>query len=127
MTGLADIRDTLAYALEEYASTYMVSPYPPPVVIPPAIIIVPDAPYLEPATIGPRTQLRVRYRLTCCVAMLDDQAALQNLEELLLNVFAAVPPGWQVGVASAPSVETVGPSDLLTADVAVEAIIDVTS
>lgn len=127
MSGLADIRDTLAYALSEYASTYAVFPYPPPVVSPPAIIIVPDAPYIEPYSIGPRTQLRVRYRLTCAVAMLDDQAALANLEELLLNVFAAVPAGWQVGVASAPSVETVGPSDLLTADVAVEAHVDVTS
>lgn len=127
MAGLADIREDLADALAGMSSTYWVSPFPPPVVTPPAIIIVPDSPYLEPATIGPREQLRVRYRLTACVAMLDDQAALINLEQLLLDLFANIPAGWQVGVASAPSVETVGPSDLLTADVAVEAIIDVSS
>lgn len=123
MSGLTDLREALATALEPVGNTFWVSPFPPPIVTPPAVIIVPDSPYLEPATIGGQ-QLRVRYRLTCCVAMLDDQAALANLEQLLIDVFASVPQGWQVGVASAPSVETVGPSDLLTADVAVEAIIN---
>jgi len=102
--NLKTLRTTLATALTDAGIDYSTSAFPPPVVIPPTVVIVPGNPWIAPVNIGrPSTpQVEVTFRLTCIVANLDN-----------------LPRGWEVGDVSPPSVETIGPSDLLVADVQV--------
>ena len=119
--NLKDLRQTLATALEDAGIDYSTSAFPPPVVIPPTVVIVPGNPWIAPITIGTPTAPRVQvtFRLTCIVANLDNQGSLDQLEELVFAVLDNLPRGWEVGDVSPPSVETIGPSDLLVADVQV--------
>jgi len=122
--NLKDLRQTLATALEDAGIDYSTSAFPPPVVIPPTVVIVPGNPWIAPITIGtpsaPRVQ--VTFRLTCIVANLDNQGSLDQLENLVFAVLDNIPAGWEVGDVSPPSVETIGPSDLLVSDVQVTTI-----
>ena len=122
---IADARTALAGDLEGIAAN--IYPYPPAVVSPPAIILVPDEPYLELVGIGrSETNVRVRIRLTCAVAQLDSQAQLDQLEQLVVAVFEALPDGATVSEASRPATTSVGPSDLLTTDHTVEVVTTIT-
>lgn len=122
--NLKTLRQTLATALEDAGIDYSTSAFPPPVVIPPTVVIVPGNPWIAPITIGtpsaPRVQ--VSFRLTCIVANLDNQGSLDQLENLVFAVLDNIPAGWEVGDVSPPSVETIGPSDLLVSDVQVTTI-----
>jgi hypothetical protein len=115
--NLKTLRQTLATALEDAGISYSTSAYPPPVVIPPSVVIVPGSPWIVPVTIGrpASPQVEVNFRLTCIVANLDNQGSLDQLESL---VFACL----EVGDVSPPSVETIGPSDLLVSDLQVTTI-----
>jgi hypothetical protein len=119
--NLHDLREALATSLADANIDYSVSPFPPPIVIPPSVVIVPGSPWIVPVTLGrgasPRVQ--VSFRLTCVVANLDNQGSLEQLESLVFAVLDNLPQGWEVGDVSAPSVETIGPSDLLVSDVQV--------
>jgi hypothetical protein len=116
--NLKTLRQTLATALEDAGIDYSTSAFPPPVVIPPTVVIVPGNPWIAPVTIGrpASPQVEVSFRLTCIVANLDNQGSLDQLESL---VFAVL---WEVGDVSPPSVETIGPSDLLVSDLQVTTI-----
>jgi len=122
--NLKDLRQTLATALEDAGIDYSTSAFPPPVVIPPTVVIVPGNPWIAPITIGTPTAPRVQvtFRLTCIVANLDNQGSLDQLENLVFAVLDNIPAGWEVGDVSPPSVETIGPSDLLVSDVQVTTI-----
>ena len=122
--NLKDLRQTLATALEDAGIDYSTSAFPPPVVIPPTVVIVPGNPWIAPITIGTPTAPRVQvtFRLTCIVANLDNQGSLDQLENLIFAVLDNIPAGWEVGDVSPPSVETIGPSDLLVSDVQVTTI-----
>ena len=119
--NLKTLRTTLATALTDAGIDYSTSAFPPPVVIPPTVVIVPGNPWIAPVNIGrPSTpQVEVTFRLTCIVGNLDNQGSLDQLEELVFAVLDNLPRGWEVGDVSPPSVETIGPSDLLAADVQV--------
>jgi len=119
--NLKTLRQTLATALEDAGIDYSTSAFPPPVVIPPTVVIVPGNPWIAPVTIGRpgSPQVQVTFRLTCIVANLDNQGSLDQLEELVFAVLDNLPRGWEVGDVSPPSVETIGPSDLLVSDVQV--------
>lgn len=114
------VRSDLAEALE--GPGWNVYAYPPAVVTPPAVIIVPDEPYLALQGLGRRVQVRVRFRVTCAVAALDNPASLAQLERLLVGVYQRVPAGASSDTASRPSMTSVGPSDLLTSDLTVEVV-----
>jgi len=122
--NLATVRSTLATALEDAGIDYSTSAYPPPVVIPPSVVIVPGSPWLQPQTIGrPGTpRVLVTFRLTCCVAHIDPQASLNQLEDLMFAVIDNLPRGWDVSDAGPPSLEQVGPSELLVADLQVSTL-----
>ena len=89
--------------------------YPPEVVLPPAIVLVPDNPYISISPIK-RGAYRVSYRVTCVVAMLDNQSALANLEDLLTGALNSLPAGYQVGEVSEPQIINLGQADLLSAE-----------
>ena len=50
--NLKTLRQTLATALEDAGIDYSTSAFPPPVVIPPTVVIVPGNPWIAPVTIG---------------------------------------------------------------------------
>jgi hypothetical protein len=119
--NLKTLRQSLASALEDAGIDYSTSAFPPPVVVPPTVVIVPGNPWIAPVTLGrpSEPQVEVSFRLTCIVANLDNQGSLDQLETLVFAVLTNLPRGWEVGDVSPPSVETIGPSDLLVSDVQV--------
>jgi hypothetical protein len=122
--NLKTLRTSLATALHDAGIDYSTSAFPPPVVIPPTVVIVPGNPWIAPVTIGTGTAPRVQvtFRLTCIVANLDNQGSLDQLESLVFAVLTNIPAGWEIGDVSPPSVETIGPSDLLVSDVQITTI-----
>ena len=116
---LATTRTAIAAAIQ--GAGYKAHAYPPPTVIPPAVVIVPDQPYLILETIGnPGTRVAARCELIVCVAALDNQAQLDNIEQIAIQVLQVLPPGTAVGDIERPTVEQVGPSSLLTLRIPIE-------
>jgi hypothetical protein len=116
---LATTRTAIASAIA--GAGYKAHAYPPPTVIPPAVVIVPDQPYLILETIGnPGTRVNARFELIVCVAPLDNQAQLDNLERIAIDVLQVLPAGTVVGDIERPSLEQVGPSSLLTLRIPIE-------
>jgi hypothetical protein len=112
---IADTRSALKTAL--VSVTANVYDHVPESVIPPAVVLVPDSPYAEVETICANTiRCRLNYTLTLCFAYNSNSAALDNLEKLWLQVLAALPVNYVVGVLEKPTVTTVGASELLVAD-----------
>lgn len=114
----ADVRGTLATAL----ATTLASVYTsvPETVIPPAVVIVPDSPYLESNIIG-KDQVRVKINMTvsAAVAYNNNAGALDQLEVLIITLIGLMPVGYTVGDVSRPSIISVGASNLLSADLSI--------
>jgi hypothetical protein len=112
---IADTRAALKTALASVTAN--VYDHVPEAIIPPSVVCVPDSPYAEVKTIGANTiRCQLNYTLTICVAYHSNAAALDNLEKLWLQVLAALPANYVVGVLEKPSVTQVGASELLVAD-----------
>ena len=107
-----NVRGTLATALSGVVASVYSSP--PEAVIPPACVIVPDSPYLETTTIG-KSQVRVKinFVVTAAVAYNNTAGALDNLEQLIISIIAAMPTGYEVGDVQRPTIQSVGASNLL--------------
>jgi hypothetical protein len=106
----------LAAAFSSLAATsYNSVPESP---IPPAIVIVPSSPYLESKLIGHSSvRVKVNFTITAIVAYNSNPAALDNLEQLVMGILAAVPSGYEVGNVEKPTPLEVGASTMLCADV----------
>ncbi len=112
---IAGTRSTLAAAFNSLAaSSYNSVPESP---IPPAIVIVPASPYLEPTLIGSLTKVKINFTITAIVAYNSNPAALDNLEQLIMGILALIPQGYEVGTTSKPTPLEVGASTMLTADI----------
>jgi len=113
-----DVRGALATAL----ATTLASVYTsvPETVIPPAVVIVPDSPYLESNIIG-KDQVRVKINMTvsAAVAYNNNAGALDQLEVLIITLIGLMPVGYTVGDVSRPSIISVGASNLLSADLSI--------
>lgn len=118
--SLADVRDELADYLSGLQAT--VYTYPPAIVTPPAIVLVYDEPALEPVAIGSVSRLRARYKLSVAVVGLDNEAALEQLEELCVGIYSALPQGITLGAFTKPYMTTIGPSELLVSDLSIAVI-----
>ena len=117
-TIATNVRGTLATALSGVVASVYSSV--PEAVIPPAVVIVPDAPYLEPTTIGKSTvRVKINFIVTAAVAYNSNAGALDNLEQLIISILAAMPTGYVVGDVQRPSITSVGASNLLVADLSV--------
>ena len=113
-----NIRGALATALGSVAAS--VYSTVPEAVIPPACVIVPDAPYLETTTIGKSTvRVKVNLVVSAAVAYKNNAGALDNLEQLIISIMQAMPTGYVVGDVQQPTIQSVGASNLLVADLAV--------
>ena len=117
-TILSDVRTPLATALAGVAGN--VYSFVPETVIPPAVVVVPDSPYLEFETIS-KTNIRAKINFTISVAVAynSNPASLDNIEQLIISVLAVIPVGYIVSSVERPTVSQVGASTLLIADVRV--------
>ena len=117
-TILEQVRTPLATALAGVAGN--VYSYVPETVIPPAVVVVPDSPYLEFETIS-KTNIRAKINFTISVAVAynSNPASLDNIEQLIISVLAVIPVGYIVSSVERPTVSQVGASTLLIADVRV--------
>ncbi len=112
-----DIRGAIKTALAGVtASVYDHVPESP---IVPAIVIVPDSPYMELESIG-RANVRVKlnYTITACVAYISNPASLDNLEKLIISILGALSASkYELSIVERPSVTQVGSSNMLVSDI----------
>jgi hypothetical protein len=117
-TILEQVRTPLATALSSVAGN--VYSFVPETVIPPAVVVVPDSPYLEFETISKtNNRAKVNFTISVAVAYNSNPASLDNIEQLVISVLAVIPTGYIVSSVERPTVTTVGASTLLIADVRV--------
>jgi hypothetical protein len=117
-TILSAVRTPLATALAGVSAN--VFAYVPESIPAPAVVVVPDSPYLEFDTIGKSTfRCKINMTITCCVAYNSNPASLDNIEQLITSVVAVIPNGYEVQAVDRPTVTTVGASTLLVADIRV--------
>jgi hypothetical protein len=117
-TILSDVRTPLATALSSVAGN--VYSFVPESVIPPAVVVVPDSPYLELETINKSTiHAKINFTITAAVAYNSNPASLDNIEQLIMSILAVIPTGYVVSSVERPTVSQVGASTLLIADVRV--------
>jgi hypothetical protein len=123
MADLATLRSDLATALESVGSV-VVFAYPKEQPNNNSIILVPSSPYILPVAIGGLSnRLNVRFDLTVAVAINDTQAALANIESLMLGVLNALPQGVSiVSPWSGPIPEDIGPTKLITSQITIEVV-----
>lgn len=114
--AISDTRAALANAFSALsANVYASVPEAP---IPPAIVVVPDSPYMEVVLIGKSaTKVKINFAITAIVASNSNAGSLDNLEKLIIGILAAMPVGYVVGVIEKPTVLEVGQSPMLVADI----------
>jgi len=122
MANLVTLRNTLATALN--AARRVVYAFPREQITPPAIVLVPASPYITPTAIsGAGNRLNVRFEITAVVGIADNQAALANIETLMLDVFDALPTGVSIsGGWSNPLPEDVSGQQMLTSSLTIELV-----
>lgn len=117
-TILSAVRQPLATALSTVAGN--VYSYVPESVIPPAVVCVPDSPYLEFDLINKSViKCKINMTISVAVAYNSNPASLDNIEQLLMSVLAVIPNGYEVSSVERPTVSQVGASTLLIADIRV--------
>ena len=120
--ALTTLRTTIATALTN-AGVWQVFAYPPPTPLPFSVIISPSDPYVTPSnnsynTIAPLAT----FRIVMTQPLLDNGGNLIGMEDMIIAVFnklAASALVFNVTGVSAPSVLTIGNSDLLTCDLSI--------
>jgi hypothetical protein len=84
----------------------------------PFAAIVPNTPYLEPNLIGTSTRVKINLVITVGVAMYSNNAALDNIEKLVMSILAVIPSGYTVGSVSNPIPMTLASgSDILACEI----------
>lgn len=113
-----DIRGALKTALSSVAAS--VYNHVPEAPIPPAVVIVPDSPYLDFEIINKSTlKCKVNLIISCIVAYNSNPGSLDNLEKLVISAVQAIPAGWIVEQAEQPRVTEIGASVGLVSDIRV--------
>jgi hypothetical protein len=114
--AISETRAALANAFSALSAN--IYPSVPESPIPPAIVVVPDSPYMEVVLIGKaKTQVKLNFAITAIVASNSNAGSLDNLEKLIIGILAAMPAGYVVGVVEKPTVLEVGQSPMLVADI----------
>jgi hypothetical protein len=114
--SVAETRSALATAFSALAAN--VYPSVPESPIPPAIVVVPDDPYMEIVLIGKSAvKVKLNFKIKVVVASNSNAGSLDNLEKLIIGILAALPTGYAVDVISAPTLLEVGQSPMLASDI----------
>ena len=115
-TILSSVRNPLKTAIAGVAANVYDSVPEAPIV--PFAAVVPNTPYLQPSLLGKdKVKLRVNFVLTVGVAIYDNQSALDNIEQLVISILAAIPSGYEVGDVSNPIIVAVGASEVLACEI----------
>lgn len=117
MSDFTTARTDLATNLE--GDGYIVYSYPTENMQVPAIVLVPDNPYLEITTHSAKVFAQY-FRATLMVAYIDNQASLINLENLINKFLDALPEHVQITSITQPAVSQVGPSNVLAVDAKIQ-------
>ena len=97
--------------------------YPKEQITPPALVLVPSSPYIVPKSIGGLSnRIHVRFDVTALVNATDNQAALANLETLMLDVFNALPSQTSADQWTQPNVVEVSGQQMLTSQITIELV-----
>ena len=122
MANLVSLRNDLASALG--AAGRVVYAFPREQITPPALVLVPASPYLIPVAIGGLSnRINVRFELTAIVGAADNQAALANMESLMLDVFNELPTGTAViNGWTQPQIQEVTGQQMLTSSLTIEVV-----
>ena len=114
--AVSETRAALASAFSGLAATCYASVPESP--IPPAIVVVPDSPYMEIVLIGKgAVKVKINFAISAIVASNSNAGSLDNLEKLIIGILAAMPAGYVVGQIEKPTVLEVGQSPMLVADI----------
>jgi len=116
-TIATDVRGAIKTALAGLtANIYDAVPEAP---IVPAIVVIPDSPYMELEVLGKSTtRVKLNYTVTACVAYFSNAASLDNLEQLIISILGALNASkYELSTVDRPSVTTVGTTNLLVADI----------
>ena len=113
-----DVRGAIKTALAGCAAN--IYDHVPEAPIVPAIVIVPDSPYMELELISKATtRVKLNYTVSAAVAYYSNAGSLDNLEQLVISILAALPLSYIVGNVSRPSVTQVGATYLLVSDISI--------
>jgi hypothetical protein len=63
--------------------------------------------------------VKVNLVVSAAVAYNNNAGALDNLEQLVISIMQAMPTGYVVGDVQQPTIQSVGASNILVADLAV--------
>jgi hypothetical protein len=112
-----DVRGAIKTALSTLSANVYDSVPETPIV--PAIVIVPDSPYMELEVLGKvTTRVKLNYTITACVAYFSNPAALDNLEQLILGILGKLNASkYELSVVERPTVTDVGTTTLLVSDI----------
>ena len=112
-----DVRGAIKTALAGVAAN--VYDHVPEAPIVPAVVIIPDSPYMELETIGKsKVRVKLNYTISALVAYLSNPASLDNLEKLVISTLAALgSSGYELSTVERPSVNQVGTTNLLVSDI----------
>jgi len=112
-----DVRGAIKTALANVsANIYDHVPEAPQV---PAVVIVPDSPYMELELISKATtRLKLNYTVSAAVAYLSNTASLDNLEKLVISILGALSASkYELSTVERPTVTQVGTVNLLVSDI----------
>ena len=112
-----DVRGAIKTALTSVsANVYDHVPEAPQV---PAVVIVPDSPYMELELISKATtRLKLNYTVSAAVAYLSNPASLDNLEKLVISILGALSSSkYELSTVERPTVTQVGAVNLLVSDI----------
>jgi hypothetical protein len=118
LANLVTLRNDLAATLR--AAGRVVYAFPNENITPPAIVLVPGSPYIQVTAIG-GSRLAVRFDITCIVNAADNQAALANIEALILSVTGLLAGNISyLGGWSQPIVQQIGNAEMLISQLSIE-------
>jgi hypothetical protein len=112
-----DVRGAIKTALINVsANVYDHVPEAPSV---PAVMVVPDSPYMQIEVLGKvTTRVKLNYTVTAAVAYLSNPASLDNLEKLVLSILGALSSSkYELSTVDRPSIAQVGAVNLLVSDI----------
>lgn len=121
MANLVSLRSGIATALS--AAGRVVYSYPNTTFTPPCLVLVPASPYIEPVSIGGAgNRLNVKFDVTAIVGAQDNQAALANIEALMLDVLNALPAGTSCTSWSQPLTSDIAGQTMLSSQLQIEVV-----
>jgi hypothetical protein len=116
-TIATDVRGAIKTALAGVSANIYDSVPESPIV--PAIVVIPDSPYMELEVLGKSTtRVKLNYTITACVAYFSNAAALDNLEQMVISILGALNASkYELSIVERPSVTEVGTTTLLVSDI----------